>query len=632
MKTKIDFERARTLALESIRSWCPGADRGRTDGRGELVFRSPLRNDNTPGSFSVNMKTGLFSDFADPEAKGDVLTLYSLINNTTPGDAARAFLPSDQPSYNLEAIRTQATKRPPPPETLYAGGATHPVTKTWIYTDGTMDLLVARADTETGKIIRPFHRGQDERTWSPGKGPKPANGWPLLNLDNILQNPQSTIVITEGEKAADAVPAPYVATTWAGGSNATDGLDLSPLHGRKVVLWPDFDAPGAKAMDAIQSAIAKKVKTLYRVEPAPYWAEKTDAADLPEQERIEAIKAAKTIERPPQAFPLVSVDDMELKPPRWIVKGILEADCFACFFGASGSGKSFLTLSLAAHIAANRPFCGKDIKRSGPIIYIAGEGYSGLKRRLVAWELYNETKIPPKTLFISRAPAELGSPESMAAVAESIREIAEEHGRPALIIIDTWARSLMGDENSSADVNAAIRDLDALRREYEASAIVVHHIGKGDTKAARGSSALKGAVDAEYRIENKDGILAFSNSKMKDGDPTEPLTFGFNSVDLGIVDDDGESVFSSVVSPINVEIVNTIDTTKREGQAMDIINRAGGTIKTRQFHEEMKALGVSQKTVKRVKDRLVEDGKIQIDGPNIKARFFKLDETDTENE
>lgn len=610
---KIDFEKARGIATRTIRDWCPGAESAQPDNRGELIIKSPLRNDRTKGSFSINMKTGVYSDFADPDARGDVVNLYARIHGINDSEAAEKLL-DVSPSYNLEAMRVQL----PSPPAMIQG---FPVTKTWTYTNGITRLLVVRADHQDGKEIRPFHL--ENNRWVPGKGEKPDSGWPLYNLEKIITNRDAVIVVTEGEKAADAIPSPFISTTWSSGARSVLETDFSPLEGRRVILWPDNDDTGKEAMDKLQAEIIKKVHTLSRIDPAPYWEEKTDAADLRPDEVLDSLQSAKTIARPRSAFPLVAVDEMELWPPRWIIKGILEADCLACIFGSSGSGKSFTVLSMAAHIATGRPFCGCDIKRSGPIIYIAGEGFNGLKRRLVAWELFHETKIPPKSLFISRAPAAFGDEESIIAVKESVKDIADEYGPPSLIIVDTWARSLFGDENSSADVGTAVRQIGDLCRDYEASCLVIHHTGKGDQSQARGSSALRGAVDAEYRVENSGGILTLSNNKMKDGDPIDPLAFCFKSIDLGIVDEDGESIFSSVVTPTKIEITNEIDNTNKREKALELLRDNGGKMRLRLFHEEMKTIGISQKTVKRIKDKLQAEGKIVISDNEISSSDIK---------
>ena len=52
-------------------------------------------------------------------------------------------------------------------------------------------------------------------------------------------------------------------------------------------------------------------------------------------------------------------------------------------FGQPASGKSFLAVDLAASIATGRAFQGLKTQK-GDVVYIAGEGYRGLKRRFTA--------------------------------------------------------------------------------------------------------------------------------------------------------------------------------------------------------------------------------------------------------
>ena len=69
---------------------------------------------------------------------------------------------------------------------------------------------------------------------------------PLYGLDLLTQNPKAPVLVVEGEKAADAAReivkgSSYVVVSWPSGSAAPMLADWTPLHGRKVLLWPDAD-------------------------------------------------------------------------------------------------------------------------------------------------------------------------------------------------------------------------------------------------------------------------------------------------------------------------------------------------------------------------------------------------------
>lgn len=102
-------------------------------------------------------------------------------------------------------------------------------------------------------------------TWC--EGPDGACRWalvffpeprPLLGLDALAARPDDRVVLVEGEKArraaAELLPS-YVAVTWPGGSKAVSRVAWTPLRGRKVLLWPDADKPGAAAGEAISSVL-----------------------------------------------------------------------------------------------------------------------------------------------------------------------------------------------------------------------------------------------------------------------------------------------------------------------------------------------------------------------------------------
>lgn len=117
--------------------------------------------------------------------------------------------------------------------------------------DGSLMGYVLRTAIE-GKKITPAvtwcvgPRG--EARWCLQPFPEPR---PLMALDELASRPDAPVLVVEGEKCraagAGALPM-YAVTTWQGGSNGVKHADFSPLAGRDVVLWPDADEAGFKAM------------------------------------------------------------------------------------------------------------------------------------------------------------------------------------------------------------------------------------------------------------------------------------------------------------------------------------------------------------------------------------------------
>ena len=87
----IDFSGINEAALRSnvrgfLQSLIPG---GKFRGL-EYIVKNPKRNDQDPGSFSINYRTGIWKDFASGEGGGDLISLVAYIRGIGQGEAARA--------------------------------------------------------------------------------------------------------------------------------------------------------------------------------------------------------------------------------------------------------------------------------------------------------------------------------------------------------------------------------------------------------------------------------------------------------------------------------------------------------------------------------------------------------------
>jgi len=85
---RIAFRRIADAALGSadiiVRRWLPN---GKREGA-EWVAINPTRLDAKKGSFKVNLKTGMWSDFATNHRGGDLISLASYLHRIGQGDAA----------------------------------------------------------------------------------------------------------------------------------------------------------------------------------------------------------------------------------------------------------------------------------------------------------------------------------------------------------------------------------------------------------------------------------------------------------------------------------------------------------------------------------------------------------------
>jgi hypothetical protein len=116
--------------------------------------------------------------------------------------------------------------------------------------------------------------------------------------------------------------------------------------------------------------------------------------------------------------------------------------------------------------------------------------------------------------------------------------------KPALVVIDTLARSMgAGDENTAKDAAQFLRNCDLIRDATGAHVMVIHHTGKDEDRGARGSSALRAAVDNEIQVTADRQIIS---RKQRDQESPEQLYFNLRPVTLGL-DEDSQPVKSAVV-------------------------------------------------------------------------------------
>lgn len=250
-------------------------------------------------------------------------------------------------------------------------------------------------------------------------------------------------------------------------------------------------------------------------------------------------------------FPLISLGDIEDCDIDWVVEGLLDSSSVTQIFGDPGSCKSFIAMELAACVASGTDFHGRPAKQ-GLVIYIAGEGLSGIKKRFKALSLkYDIDLVSNGLIQIPEKPADLCDQVQLEYIIKAIDLKAKNNEKPALIVIDTVARNFgSGDENSTTDMNKFVQSIDKLKARYNSAVLLVHHSGHASKERGRGSTVLKGALDAEYKVtKNAAGVVNLENTKMKDHEPPEPMAFNLLTVELG-VDGQGNPITSAVLELI----------------------------------------------------------------------------------
>ncbi len=145
---------------------------------------------------------------------------------------------------------------------------------TWLFKDATGQVLgvECRWLSATGKDIRFATWCRHENGREEWRLKHLASPRPMFGLDRMAQAPLAPVLIVEGcKKVAPATKLfpDHAVTAWPGGSDGVKRIDLSPLKGRKVVIWPDNDEAGRGAASTLADLALKAGADSAAVVPVP---------------------------------------------------------------------------------------------------------------------------------------------------------------------------------------------------------------------------------------------------------------------------------------------------------------------------------------------------------------------------
>jgi hypothetical protein len=246
-------------------------------------------------------------------------------------------------------------------------------------------------------------------------------------------------------------------------------------------------------------------------------------------------------------------------PPSWLVKGIIPSTGIGAIYGASGTFKSFLALDLLAHIANSREWFGNRV-RGVHAVYVPFEGRGGIPKRVQAWRLAQEREREPNVFHIASAEnthSNIGfimDPINlMSDCDELIKVLQAANYKDGILCIDTLAQAANGLDENSSEMGRIISRFQYLQQKLGGVVLIIHHSGKDEGKGMRGWSGLHAAMDFVIECKRDDkrkDTASFKIGKAKDGPDGAFFKFAAEPISLGM-DDDGDSISSLVIKPIN---------------------------------------------------------------------------------
>lgn len=570
-----------------------------------LSSKTELRFGNK-GSISIDLEKGVYQDHSEGIG-GGVLDMIVRYGGQPDKPAAVEWL--KQKGFPVEDRRPNGSGAAPAGGRAARGTAAAPrdgrdepkfeVVRSWEYVDENGDVVIRVCRMENGEVgsdgrpkktyrqCRPhagawawgvragiYFKGRDG-DWYPTKDPSRGTTVELpdarlvpYRLPELIEAISNDLIVfvTEGEKAADrlwdlGVPA----TTNPMGAGKWPETFGEFFRDANVVILPDNDEPGRKHRDLVGASLLDFTR-LVRTLDLPGLREKEDVAEwLDAGGTPEALYGlVKAAARPFGGEPFVSRfnavtwRDLDLPGPEheWLIKGVLTRAERSMVAGPSQSGKTFLVLDMAFAICRGVPWMGRRSLRGG-VIYQAGEGGKGVKKRIRAYRQHHSLSLNDDMPFVL-LPKSIDLYSKNDQTDDFIKECrhwAKTFSIPLeLVIIDTFSAATPGaNENASEDVGPVLARCERIAEELRCSVMLVHHMNAANNKP-RGHTSIfanldnvltvnpvEGLSDADRRIIREAVVV-----KQKDGEGGAKFRFVLPAVAIG-TDVDGDPITSCVV-------------------------------------------------------------------------------------
>jgi hypothetical protein len=338
---------------------------------------------------------------------------------------------------------------------------------TFGYVDENAQLLyqVLKYDPKNFRQRRPD--GNGGWTWSLGDVRRVLYRWPEL-----LQYPDATVFVCEGEKDADRVASlGHCATCVAAGTWTEDCVKA--LAGRDCIVLQDNDGPGHKKALAAAQALHGTAKSIRIVllpglpekgdvsdwldaDPrrskelvdicfgVPVWAPESDANGIKDAAE-ETAKDDGDAEEQEQTEQRVIQSSAEFIrsyiPPDYLIEGLLQRQFFYSLTGKTGAGKTAIALLFAALVALGRDMDGRQFER-GRVLYLAGENPVDVQQRWIA--MSQQMDFDGYAIDVHFIPGVFKVSKMESRIAEEVKRLDV-----SLVVIDTTAAYFEGDDENS---------------------------------------------------------------------------------------------------------------------------------------------------------------------------------------
>jgi hypothetical protein len=448
------------------------------------------------------------------------------LSQTAPGGLVVYSHAQDDNLKVKDWVLQQLGKEPFRPQRTNGHAAAATIVATYDYEDADGKLLyqVVRCEPKDFRHRQPDGNG--------GWTYKGSERRVLYRLPDLLKYPDATVFVCEGEKDADRVAKfAYCATTVASGKWTPECV--AALKGRDVVIYEDNDDAGRKkALDAaiLLNGVAKSV----RIVRLPGLGHGQDVSDWLDQghtkEELEKLSFDAPLFKQTDDTPVIQSSaefTRNYVPPDYLIDGLLQRRYCYSLTARTGSGKTAITLALAAHVALGRPLADREIEKERVLMF-AGENADDVRARWIALAHYMDFTV--EEIDVHFVPGRF----KIADLIEKIRVEMEALGGCALLIIDTSAAYFPGDnENDNVQLGQHASNMRELRIPGGPCTLINCHPAKAaddENLLPRGGGAFLAEVDGNLTAVKRGMTVKLHWQGKFRGPEFEPISFLLKTV------------------------------------------------------------------------------------------------------
>lgn len=396
------------------------------------------------------------------------------------------------------------------------------------------------------------------------------------------------VVLVEGEKCVDAALrlGETCVTTWPGGADGVNDVDLTPLGGKYVRIIADNDKPGLRAASRLVSRL-EGLATVESLWMGPGPKESVDdiwlrggslseliPAVLPMDEQVEPEP-----EVAPRSLALRSASTLQSKATKFLWDKMIPQSAVTLAAGRGGVAKSTFAIWLAGRL--NRGELPGELQGTpSTVLYVSHEDSP---EEVVLPRIDANGANRDMFHFLSIQSKEIGGftvprlPEDMPLLREAIAITGAK-----LLIIDPITSTLAGADNDKmADVRQVMDPLNQMAAELSVSVIGIAHFRKGGGNQAdliSGSHAWRDASRAVmlFAKDEEQGSTVMTLEKINSGEAGKSFSYRLDIVeqltDEGTLTDVGRIVWEGDSATSVGDLINhEAERSKQGSLATDLL-------------------------------------------------------------